>query len=102
MYSHSACAHLLCTVGSQADVDKASDKPGKDELRRRLTQHEATLQAPRPMFASAPLLYSFLGEDASAWSFVVDRGEATVPWSNEVARALSSDAHWETEVPTAV
>jgi hypothetical protein len=86
----------------QTDQDKASDKPGKDELRRRLTQQEQVFQASRQAFAAAPLVYSFVGEDSSAWSFVVDQGGLTVPWSNEPGRALSGDVHWETELPVAI
>ena len=83
-------------------MDKASDKPGKDELRRRLSQHERALQVSQQGFASAPLAFSFVGEDTSAWSFVVDQGGLTVPWSNSPSRALSSDTRWELAVPVAI
>ena len=81
--------------------DKASDSPRKDELRRRLNHREHALKLPHQIFAGAPLLYSFLGEDSSAWSFLV-QGESTLPWSHEAGRELSVDVHWETQVPTAV
>ena len=61
-------------------------------------------------FAGSPAAYTFVGNDASQWSLVVERDELSMPWSNENAarfvldahRVLSGDMHWETETPVAV